>query len=140
MEAEWNSPRSGKRTDVFAGGAGAETDVAILFVAVHLQLGGWNGSPMRVTALHRDEHRGIRQAVKKSNRSGGCEIGREKAEVKIRFPISRSGEGASQRGRIRAAPKETMMEQRHRRVKFRQDPLIFAPNNAVEICSELQIA
>src|SRR3982751_681163 len=120
MKPERNGPGTGKRTDVFARGAGAKTDIAIFLMAVHFKLGRRNDPPTRVTALRGDEHGRLRQAIEKSDRGRGGEVGRGKPEMKVRLSMSGAGECASERLRLGTAPEETVMKQRYGRMKFRQ--------------------
>ena len=86
MKPEWNRPGARERTDVFARGAGAEPDIAILLVAETLQArtAEWFAN-VELPRCGSDEDGGIGQAVKKSDRGRGGKVRREKAEMKIRL-------------------------------------------------------
>ena len=55
MKAERNNPGARKRTEMFAGIARPQADVAILLIDINFDFGRRNHSPPRISALRRDK-------------------------------------------------------------------------------------
>ena len=126
MKPERNRPGAREGAEIFPRGAGAETDVAVLFVEENFGLRWRDDPPLWLAALGRDESGAIGQSVKKAHAGRGRKIRREKTEVKIWVSLHRLRENGSKSSRIRAGPEKAVLEQSNGWMQFRQDPLILA--------------
>src|SRR5207237_561574 len=126
MKAERNHPCAGERSEVLARAARAQTDVTVFFFDKHFDFGRRNNSPAWIAALRRHKTHPLRNGIKLPHRRSRREIGREKPKVKTGTAFHRRCQRTLERRFIWATPVEAVMQQRDRRMKFRQDPSIFA--------------
>src|SRR3954468_6822281 len=124
MKTQRNHPVSCKRAEILAGLTFAKTDIASGLLNEDLGVSRQHCLPPRLRSLRSDEIREVGQRIEKADRSVRCKIGRKEAKMKVWLSARALGERFVQPLLVRAAPINAVMKERHRRMKFADDPFI----------------